>query len=139
MLTNTFIDKPDPPTEADLAAVLGPTKALWDQLQVDLATEIKVDVQEWKSYSRKAGWALRLRHGKRAIVYLSPSRGGFTAAFALGDKAVQAARESGLPARVLKIIDEARRYAEGTAVRIDVKQPKDVEVVKRLAAIKLEH
>lgn len=139
MLANAFIDKPDEPTDADLAAALGPAKALWDRLQADLAHKLKVDVQEWKSYSRKAGWALRLKRGKRAIVYLSPSRGGFTAAFALGDKAVQAARESRLPARVIKILDEARRYAEGTAVRIDVKQAKDVDIVKRLAAIKLSH
>ncbi len=139
MLANAFIDKLDEPTDAELMAALGPAKALWDQLQADLANKLKVNVREWKSYSRKAGWALRLKRGKRAIVYLSPSHCCFTAAFALGDKAVQAARESGLPARVIKIINEARRYVEGTAVRIDVKQPKDVAIVKRLAAIKLEH
>ena len=61
------------------------------------------------------------------------------ASFALGDKAVAAARASGLPKRVVKIIDEAKKYAEGTAVRIDVNGPEDVAVVKTLAAIKLDH
>jgi len=35
--------------------------------------------------------------------------------FALGDKAVQAARQSGLPQSVIKIIDEAKRYVEEPA------------------------
>jgi hypothetical protein len=52
---------------------------------------------------------------------------------------VQAARESGLPARVVKIINQAKRYAEGTAVRIDVNSPDDIPIVKKLAVIKLDH
>jgi hypothetical protein len=59
--------------------------------------------------------------------------------FALGDKAVAAARQSGLPQSVIEMINEAKRYAEGTAVRIEIKQAKDIEIVKQLAAIKLAH
>jgi hypothetical protein len=59
------------------------------------------------------------------------------ASFALGDKAVQAALNSRLPPPAVKIIKEAKRYAEGTAVRVEVLKAKDVEVVKTLAAIKL--
>ena len=61
------------------------------------------------------------------------------AAFILGDKAVTAARKSKLPPDVLKIIDEAKRYAEGTAVRIEVHAAKDVNLVKTLAKIKAEN
>jgi hypothetical protein len=50
---------------------------------------------------------------------------------------VAAARAAGLPAPVVRIIDEAKKYAEGTAVRIDVKTSKDVAVVRKLVAIKL--
>jgi hypothetical protein len=59
--------------------------------------------------------------------------------FTLGDKAMQAARQSGLPQNVIKIINEARRYAEGTGIRIEMKKPKDIEIAKKLAAIKLAH
>jgi hypothetical protein len=135
VLANAFIGKAERPSARELAAELGPAKALWDRLLDALADDC--DVREWKSYSPKAGWLLRLKRGKRAIVYLSPSSGCFMASFALGDKAVAAARESGLPARALKIVDEATRYAEGTAVRIDVRGPGDVEIVKKLAAVKL--
>jgi hypothetical protein len=139
MLPNAFIDKPEKPNEDELAAELGPTKALWDQLISSLADENDVDIQEWKSYSLKAGWSLCLKRKKRTIVWLSPCRGCFRAAFILGDRAVEAARQSKLPQRVIKIINEAPRYPEGTGVRIDVNGPKDIPIVKKLAAVKLEN
>jgi len=139
MLPNAFIDKPEKPSEDELAAELGPTKALWDQLISSLADENDVDIQEWKSYSLKAGWSLCLKRKKRTIVWLSPCRGCFRAAFILGDRALEAARQSKLPQRVIKIINEAPRYAEGTGVRIDVKEPKDIAIVKKLGAVKLEN
>jgi hypothetical protein len=138
MLLNAFIGKAKKPTDGELAAELGPARALWDQLVAGLAND-GVDIQEWNSYSRKAGWSLRLKHKDRNIVYLSPSRGCFMASFALGDKAMKAARQTGLPQKVIKIIDQAKRYAEGMAIRIDVKGPEDVAVVKKLAAAKLEN
>ena len=80
---------------------------------------------------------LRLKRKDRAIVYLLPCQEYFTASFALGDRAVQAASKSGLPDHVLKLIAGARRYAEGTAVRVDVRSRQDREVVVVLARIKL--
>jgi hypothetical protein len=136
--TNAFIGKPKKPTEPELAAELGSSKALWDELVDDLAKEHKL-AREWNCYLKKAGWSLRLQRGDRNIVYLSPFHGCFRASFALGDKAVHAARESGLPQRAIKIINEAKRYAEGTAVRIDVNSPEDLFIVRKLAVIKLDH
>ncbi|HEY1494183.1 MAG TPA: DUF3788 family protein, partial [Candidatus Solibacter sp.] len=78
-----------------------------------------------------------LKAGNRTIVYVTPCRGAIRVSFALGEKAMQAARDSKLPARVLKILDEAPRYAEGTGVRLDVTTKTDLAAVKKLAAAKL--
>jgi hypothetical protein len=137
MHPNAFIGKPDQPTESELAAELGAAKPHWDRLLADLATDLKLTLREWHSYSRQAGWAVRLKLKQRNVVYLSPHRGCFTASFALGDKALKAARASGLPPSVIAIIDQAKRYAEGTAVRIEVRATKDLAAVKKLAEIKL--
>ena len=138
MLPNAFIGKLDAPTDDDLAAQLGRSaKKLWDQLLAGLAAQHNLVVQEWNSYSPKAGWSLRLKQNQRNILYLSPCRGGFRASFALGDKAVQAAQRSGLPPRVVQLIAAAKRYTEGTPVRIDVDGPADIAIVMTLAAIKL--
>jgi len=138
MLANAFIAKTTKPTEDELAEALGgPAKALWDKLAAQLAEQHGVTVPDWHSHSRKAGWALRLKRKDRAIVYLTPSHGCFMASFALGEKAAQAARESGVPPAVVKIIDEARRYAEGRAVRIEVRGPRDVAAVVKVAVAKI--
>jgi hypothetical protein len=137
-LTSAFAGKPKQPTESEVAAALGPSKALWDALVGDLSAEHKL-AREWNSSSKKLGWSLRLKRGERNIVYLLPCHGYFRASFALGDKAVQAARTAGQPEQFVKLIDEAKRYAEGTAVRIDVQGPDDVAAVKKLTAIKLDY
>ncbi len=140
MLPNAFIGKAEQPSDEELAAELGRSaKTLWDQLVVELAGLYNINIAEWHSYSKKAGWALRLKVRDRTIVYLAPCKGEFRASFALGDKAVAAARASKLPKKVQTIIDEAKKYAEGTAVRLDVKTSRDVEAVKLLAGIKVEH
>lgn len=136
MLTNAFVDRKAEPTEEALSNALGPARALWDQLLAELSTNRSIDKREWSSYSSKAGWALKLKRGERTILYLSPCEHCFRASFALGDKAVKAALASGLPADVVKIIRQAKRYAEGTAVRIDVKTAKDLDAVTKVAAVK---
>src|ERR1017187_2008853 len=137
MSPNAFINKPKQPTNAELAAALGPAKATWDQLLTDLAQEFGANVQEWNSYSIKAGWSLRVKRKERTIVWLAPCPGSFRVAFILGDKAVLAAQKAKLPEHTLKIINEAKKYAEGTGVRLEVKSPRDLGALKKLAAIKL--
>ena len=137
MSPNAFINKPKQPTDAELAAALGPAKATWDQLLADLAQEYGANVREWNSYSLKAGWSLRVKRKARTIVWLAPCPGAFRVAFILGDKAVLAAQEAKLPKRILKKINEAPKYPEGTGVRLEVKSSKDIATLKKLAAIKL--
>jgi len=135
---NAFAGQEKRPTERELSTVLGQADVLWKGLVTDLKRDLKLDA-EWNSYSVKAGWSLRLKLKKRNVVYLSPGAGYFLASFALGNKALVAAQKSKLPPRVLKTIDEAQRYVEGTAVRIEVHAVKDANVVKTLAKIKVEN
>ena len=139
MLPNAFIDKPRKPTDKDLAAALGSAKALWDQLLAELADDVHLVDREWNSYSPKAGWSLRVKEKKRNILYLGPCQGSFRVALVLGGKAVQAALHSKLPPRMIKMIQEAKQYPEGRAVRMDVKRASDINIIKILARVKLDN
>lgn len=136
---NAFVGKATRPSGADLERALGRSKPVWDRLIADLASEHDVAVQEWKSYSVKTGWALRLMRGKRTIVWLAPCEGSFQVAFILGDSALAAARQARLPARVRRLLEQAPRYPEGTGVRLQVKAARDIPLLKTLAAITLHH
>jgi len=139
MSPNAFIGRTGRPTGSDLAKALGPAKPVWDGLIADLAAQHDVGIQEWNSYSLKAGWSLRLKRGKRTILWLVPCEGCFRVSFILGDKALLAARQSGLSARALRALDQAEKYPEGTGVRLLIKGPKDIPTVKKLAEIKLRN
>lgn len=136
---NAFIGAIVPPTDDELATALGPAKPAWDALIAGLTADGIIDVQEWKSYSRKAGWSLRLARHKRTIVWLAPCERRVRIAFIFGDKALAAVRRSDLPGRILALFDSAEKYPEGTGIRLHITSAKDLPAIRKLARIKLQH
>jgi hypothetical protein len=137
MPANAFIGKTEQPTDGELSAALGPAKATWDQLLADLAEELGVNVHEWKCHSVKWGWSLRVKRKARTIVWLSPSADCFTVLFILGSKAMSAVRQTRFPQRIVKVLNDAPKYPEGTGVRLEVKSVKQLGPLMKLATIKL--
>jgi hypothetical protein len=134
---NAFIGKTTKPTVEEIAAALGPTASLWNELLAWFAAEHGVAVEDWKSYSAKSGWLLHLKLKKRTIVHMAPYGDSFLVAYILGDKAVKAALDSDLPKSLAKTIAEAPRYPEGTGIRIMIRNARDLAVIRRLAPFKL--
>lgn len=139
MALSAFDDASRPPRASELAAVLGPAYASWKELPRSVAARLGPLSKEWGFTSKSTGWGLRLRRKDRIILYMTPCRGFFLASFALGEAAVRAARESGLPAPVLEVLDAAKKYAEGRGVRLEVRTAGDVRNVVELAVIKAAH
>jgi hypothetical protein len=134
---NAFIGHPAQPTAQEIGSVLGSAADAWNQFIDWLAKEHGVVDREWRSFSPKYGWTLLLKLKKRTIVHLGPCVGAFHAVFILGDRAVAAAKGSRLPKTILKPLEEARRYTEGTGVRFTVRKPAELAGIRRLAEIKL--
>jgi len=137
MRKNLFIGKRDAPDEPELRERLGSRKTLWDCLVSEALSQSGGGTAEWNSYSPKAGWSVRIKRRDRNIVYLSPCDDCLLASFALGEKAIQDALSARLPAEVKKTLREAKKYVEGTAVRITVTSMADMVVVKQFIAFKL--
>ena len=137
---NAFVNQPTQPTQptgAELATALGPAKQAWDRFLSQLAQEHDVNIHEWKCYSPQWGWSLRAKRRARTIVWLSPSEGCFTVLFILGGKAMQAARQSQWPRRIVQAMEQAPKYPEGTGLRLAVKSSRDIATLLKLAVIKL--
>jgi hypothetical protein len=137
MALSAFDDKSKPPQDDDLAATLGSTFVFWNELKRLIALRFAPLSIDWGCASKKRGWGLRLKREKRTILYMIPCNGYFLVSFALGEKAVKAAHESDLSISVLKVIDSAKKYAEGRGVRLEVRSAEDVRSVERLAVIKM--
>jgi len=137
---NAFIGKNGPPSPEEVAAALGSTAPLWNELIEWMSNHLGVAAQEWKGICvHKYGWSLTLKLKKRTILYMGPCIGCFRVAFSLGDKAVAAAKEAKLPRKILQALAEAPRYAEGTGLRLVVNKGADLAAVRKLAEIKLAH
>lgn len=137
MALSIFDDKSKPPKEAELASALKDSFVFWNELKKLIALRFKPLSTEWGFASKTTGWGLRLKNKDRTILYMTPCEGHFLASFALGEKAVKAAHEDDLPVPVLRIIDNAKKYAEGRGVRLEVRNGRDVRSVEKLAVIKM--
>lgn len=137
MADAVFVDKGNPPTDADLARVLGEAKEHWDAV-VGLLERAGGGLRlEWKFYGKAHGWQLKALVKKRSIAYLVPRSDRFTAATALGEQALGAAREGDLPADLLARIEAEKTYPEGRPARLEVTRPEHVEAFGKLLALKL--
>ncbi|MFH1698997.1 MAG: DUF3788 domain-containing protein [Candidatus Zixiibacteriota bacterium] len=137
MALSIFDDKSKIPQKDELAITLGRAIKQWDSLKSHLANVYEPLTETW-IYSGKAwGWALRLKQKKRAVVYLTPCKGYFHAGLSLGEKAANAAHKSDLPVSVMNIIDVAKKYAEGRAIRMEIRNAKTVSAIIKLISIKM--
>ena len=137
MALSVFDDKARQPTEAEIARALKGSFVFWNELKERIASTFTPLTFEWGFAGKAYGWGLRLKHKKRAVLYMTPCEGYFLASFALGEKAVQAAHDSNLPASVVQLIDGAKKYAEGRGVRLKVTSTRDVRHIEKLAIIKM--
>jgi hypothetical protein len=137
MALSAFDDKAKKPSTSDLRKALGRTSAHWSNLTNHIAAEHGATDESWGFAGANWGWSLRLKRKKRTILYMTPCEGYFLVGFVLGEKAVKAAHDSKLPDSILRIIDSAKKYAEGRGVRIEIRKKEDLEAAKKLAAIKL--
>jgi len=137
MALSHFGDKAHRPSEDEVRTALGPTYALWQEVEQLVTSAAPAAAREWGYTGASTGWGLRLKQGKRVLLYMTPGDAHFLASLALGEKAVAAAYQQRLPAPVLKLLDEAPKYAEGRGVRLAVRHPHDVCHVAHLIALKV--
>jgi len=139
MYQSAFLEKTAKPRDADLAGVLGKAQNLWNELRNLIALEFDPLVEEWVYSGKNYGWSLRLKQNKRAVLYMTPLEHCFRVGLAFGEKAVLAAHQSHLPSSILKIIDDAPKYVEGRAIRLEIRKKTDIRVVVKLAGIKMSN
>jgi hypothetical protein len=139
MALSAFDNKTRAPNWEELQRVLGRSSTAWQTLTEWLAERFQPLGEEWVFASKKWGWSLRLKQKKRAILYLTPCEKHFLVGLVLGEKAVAAALKMKLPAGLPRQIKTAERFAEGRAIRLEIRYKKDLEGVRLLADAKMSN
>ncbi len=139
MSVSVFDDKAVKPDEKTLLKAIGNTAGHWQKIKSNLKNEYGELVEDWKYYGQKTGWLLKVLRKKRNLFFCIPLKGSFRIAFVFGEKAVSAVQSSDLPEAINLELRNARKYAEGRGLRIDVESAKDVENIRKLVEIKVKN
>jgi hypothetical protein len=125
---------PHPPTESEMAAVLGDAYPAFQAL----VGRAGAGAAEWRRYTRNSPWVLKVSQGKRSLFYARPDSGHLRVTVLLGGRAVDAALAGRVSKRLHDSIRKAKVYPEGRPVSVVVKRPSDLAKVEELIAVKLE-
>lgn len=136
-MSSIFTDKNTLPSQQDLKVALGPTFELWEALAAFVKTRYPAASEEWNFPGAKFGWSFRMKDKKRAIVYLLPRDQHFEVAFVFGQKATDLILVSGVSDRIKTDLQNARVYAEGRGLRIEVRDAAVLQDIKVLVDFKL--
>jgi len=133
---SAFHDQKCLPADAAVRHVLGDAHIAWVQLLRRVAERIGPTSEVWKCTSAKTGWALRVVRETRVILYMTPQPRQFIVSFALGERAVEAARTAQLSTAVLQVIEATPGSVDGRRVRIPVRDDRHIDTLTQLAQIK---
>ena len=139
MSASVFDDKNVKPDEKALLKALGKPSMHWKKIKSNLETDYGELIEDWKYYGQKTGWLLKVLRKKRNLFFCIPVKDGFQIAFTFGDNPVCAVESSDLPEEIKEELKNARKYAEGRGLRIDVKSVRDVENIRKLVEIKVKN
>lgn len=127
-------DAAGPPGTRELARQLGESYAAF----LTLTQRGSGVTCEWKRYSRKSPWVVKVSEGERTLFYATPMAGAFETTVVLGKRATEAALGGQVSKKLHASILAARPYVEGRPVRIVVKGQGDAAGVEQLLAVKLQ-
>lgn len=137
-MESIFMDKAEMPTDKDLREI-GASFNIWNDLKNHLNEILVSPSEEWNFPGKKYGGSFRMKSKKRNIIYFLPREDYFKVAFVFGGKAYEKVLESDVQDFIKQELSQARVYAEGRGVRIDIHEKNDLSDVKTIVRIKLEN
>ena len=136
---SVFMDKATPPSALDLKAKLDRSLQYWQELEQFVLDQCPTGKKEWNFPGKKYGWSYRIKDKRRAILYFLPREGYFKAALVFGQKAYDQIMHEDIGPMIKNDLGQARKYAEGRGIRIDVRDRANLPDIKKLVLIKLSN
>ncbi len=137
METSVFMTKEDKPTEDELKPVLKNTYPFWQDIRDFVIKKYPGAIEEWNFPGKKYGWSYRIKDKKRAIIYLLPREGFFKVAIVFGQKATSHLLTENISDAIKTELNNARVYAEGRGIQIEIHDRLNLPEIKKPVEIKL--
>lgn len=138
MSASIYDEKLITPTNKMLEVDLLSTKKYLDEITSFIDTNYGYVKPEWKFYNKKSGWVLKLFNKKRNVLFVVPCKGYFRVAFTFGEKASELVFQNEiLPQFIKDELSNAKKYAEGKTIQVEVKKQSDFNSIIELIKIKL--
>lgn len=134
-----FTEKAVIPTQKDLIAALDKTFDLWQSICDFTYQKYPAANAEWNYPGDKYGWSFRIKDKKRAILYLLPRDKFFRIAFVFGQKAFDTILSSSVADEIKNHLKEAKVFAEGRGIRLEIRTKKSLPDIYRLIEIKISN
>jgi len=138
-MKSIFTDKEKKPTDVDLKKAIGRTYSSWQTLSDFTYQSYPAATEGWNFSGDKYGWSFRISDKKRALIYLLPRDGFFKVAFVFGQKATDEILTSDIAETIKTELKNAKVYAEGRGIRLEVKNQSMLKDLKKLIGIKISH
>ena len=138
MTASIFDNKLVEPDDNMLTHELGKSKEYLDSICEFIDNEYGDLKPEWKFYSKKSGWILKLFNKKRNVLFIVPNSGYFRTAFTFGDKASNSIMASSLPNNIKEELKSVKKYSEGRTIQLEIKSKTDLKNILQMIKIKLD-
>ena len=136
MATSIFDNKEIVPNDEDLEDVLKSSLDTFNSLVSYLEKEYGSLNKEWKFYSKKAGWTLRISGEKRNLLFISPNDDYFIATVNMSVNVSKIVLDLDISDNTKNLIKEAKIYAEGISILIEVRKQEDLEDIKTILNVR---
>jgi hypothetical protein len=136
-MRSIFVNKSELPSIDNLQIALGDTFEIWKNIEAIAFENYPKAKANWFFSSQKFGWSYRVKDSKRVIIYLLPRDNFFKIAFIFGQNATEKIFESNVSENIKSALKEAKVYAEGRGIRIDVRDRSNFHDIQELIKIKI--
>ncbi|MFC2134683.1 DUF3788 family protein [Bacteroidota bacterium] len=134
-----FNNKSEHPSAKQLADALGKNYKHWQTIKDYVNKNYEPITDEWKFYGKNYGWQLKTLLKKRNLFFLIPYKSYFKIVFVFGDKAVKEIEKSSVSENLITELLNAKKYAEGRGLPIDVNSGKYISDIKKMIKIKISN
>ena len=134
-----FPDKAIKPRLNDVADKIGDLYPLWESIYKLVYHKYPNATEEWNYPGKKYGWSFRIKDKKRAILYFLPRENRFMVAFVFGQKAFDEIMKTDIAESIKTDLSNAKKYAEGRGVSIEITNESQLNDIEKLIDIKLKY